>query len=70
MGPEAWHEVVNVPGLEAGGALGDVTGNGHVDILAGGHYGQQEAYWFEQPENPREEWTTHVICNDYNGLLP
>ena len=60
------HDIVDVPGLEAGGAFADVTGNGRLDILAGGHVGQHEAYWFEQPEDPREEWDVHVICNDYH----
>ena len=60
------HDVVNVPGLEAGGALADITGDGKLDVLAGGHWGQHDAYWFEQPDDPREEWPVHVLCNDYH----
>ena len=60
------HDVVNVPGLEAGGALADLTGNGRLDVVAGGHAGQHVAYWFEQPENPREEWSICVVCEDYH----
>jgi hypothetical protein len=60
------HEVATVPGLEAGGAFGDVTGDGRLDVLAGGHSGQHEMYWFEQPEDPRDEWETHLICNDFH----
>jgi len=60
------HDVVNVPALEAGGALADLTGDGRLDVLAGGPLGHHDAYWFEQPADPREEWTTHVICSDYH----
>ena len=62
----ARHDIVDVPGLEAGGAFADITGNGRLDILAGGHYGQHEAYWFEQPADPRDEWSVHTICSDYH----
>lgn len=60
------HDIVEVSALEAGGALADITGNGRLDILAGGSWGHYEAYWFEQPEDPRDEWETHVICKDYH----
>lgn len=60
------HEIVEVPGLEAGGAFADITGNGRLDIIAGGHLGQYKAYWFEQPADPREPWSVHTFCEDYH----
>ena len=60
------HEIATVPGLEAGGTLGDVSGNGRLDIIAGEPLGHHTAYWFEQPEDPREPWDVHEITNDYH----
>lgn len=60
------HDIVNVPALEVGGAFVDLTENGRLDIVAGGPLGHHDTYWFEQPEDPREEWDVHVICSDYH----
>jgi len=60
------HDIVDAEPLESGGAFADLTGNGRLDMLAGGHWGCHEVFWFEQPEDPRDEWTKHVICDDYH----
>ena len=53
--------------LEAGGVLVDVNGNGKMDFVAGQPAGGgPRAFWFEQPEDdPREEWTIHLITDRY-----
>ena len=60
------HDIAEVSALEAGGALADVSRNGRLDILAGEPLGHYNYYWFEQPENPRDEWKEHVVCSDYH----
>ena len=59
------HEVARAPELSVGGALGDLTGNGRVDLVAGQNLGQQDLYWFEQPSDPRGRWTRRVITDDF-----
>lgn len=61
------HVMANPPGLESGGALGDITGNGRLDFVAGSPRGETThlAYWFEQPDDPRDEWTQRVIVDEY-----
>ena len=44
-----------------GATLGDVTGNGRLDLLVGQAIGGNELYWFEQPADPREPWAEHRI---------
>ncbi|SDM61239.1 Repeat domain-containing protein [Halogranum gelatinilyticum] len=59
------HDVAKAPELSVGGALGDITGNGRVDLVAGQNLGRNDLYWFEQPANPRDEWTRRVITSDF-----
>jgi hypothetical protein len=48
-----------------GNTLGDVNGNGRLDLLVAQGYGASDIYWFEQPEDPRESWTEHLIGSEF-----
>lgn len=58
------HDVATVPDLSVGGTLADITGDGRVDLVAGQNLAS-DLYWFEQPDDPREEWTKHLITDDF-----
>jgi hypothetical protein len=49
-----------------GNALGDVTGNGRLDLLVGQGIGGQDIYWFEQPKDPRQPWKQHLVGSDFD----
>lgn len=46
---------------DVGNTLGDITGNGREDLLVGQGVGAHGLYWFEQPEDPRDEWPRYLI---------
>ncbi|MFC6721141.1 FG-GAP repeat domain-containing protein [Natrialbaceae archaeon GCM10025896] len=49
-----------------GNALGDVTGNGRLDLIVGQGIGSHDIYWFEQPSNPYKTWTKHLVDSAFN----
>jgi len=49
--------------LEAGGVVIDINRDGRLDIVAGQPFYGHELYWFENPSDPTELWTRHVIDN-------
>ena len=54
--------------VEAGGAVCDVDGDGHPDIIFGGDWQSDEVWWWENPYpnfNPDVPWKRHLI-NDTN----
>jgi len=51
--------------LEAGGAVADINGDGRLDIVAGQPYFGHDLYWFENPPDPTEMWTRHLIDNSF-----
>lgn len=51
--------------FEVGSALGDVDGDGRVDLVVGKTVHKQDVLWYEQPADPREEWTEHHITDDF-----
>jgi hypothetical protein len=59
------HDVARAPDLSVGGSLGDVSGNGRVDLVAGQNLNERDLYWFEQPDDPREEWTRRLVTDDF-----
>jgi hypothetical protein len=59
------HAIADVPHLDVGGALGDIDGDGRVDVLAGQGIHYSDVYWFEQPADPRDDWTPHLITSDF-----
>jgi hypothetical protein len=60
------HDVARAPMLSVGGALGDLTGTGTCDLVAGRHK-NPEVYWFEQPADPRAEWRRRLLADDFES---
>lgn len=59
------HDVAVVPYLDVGAAVGDITGNGQPDIVAGQGVGHNDVYWFETAGDPREPWTRHLLTDAF-----
>jgi hypothetical protein len=59
------HDVATSPELSVGAALGDIDGDGRDELVAGRNINQRELYWFEQVEDPRDEWTRRLITDDF-----
>lgn len=59
------HEIASAPYLDVGGALGDVTENGRLDVIAGQGIHHYDLYWFEQPVDPRHPWKRRLITEDF-----
>jgi len=59
------HDVATAPALSVGGSLGDITGNGRPDLVAGQNINRHDLWWFEIPDDPREEWTRRLITDDF-----
>lgn len=61
-----WRQYVIDPGprnLEAGGALFDVDGDGHLDLVVGGDNTTNEVWWWENPypNYAQAQWKRHLI---------
>src|SRR6185503_4480604 len=53
--------------VEAGGAVGDIDGDGDPDIVFGGDYQSKEVWWWENPFpqfDPEVSWKRHLIKRD------
>lgn len=48
-------------GLEAGGVLVDISGNGRPDFVAGEDGGGNGLFWWECPEDPTQPWPRYEI---------
>lgn len=59
------HDVARAPELSVGGSLGDITGDGSPDMVAGQNIHRHKLWWFEMPVDPRESWTRRLITDDY-----
>jgi len=59
------HEVASVPHVSEGGVLGDLTGNGRADLVVGQSIHYRNLYWFEQPADPREPWSRHLVTDAF-----
>jgi hypothetical protein len=51
--------------LDVAGTLHDVSGDGRLDIVAGEGLNDHNIYWFEQPADPRAEWTKHHVTGRF-----
>jgi hypothetical protein len=61
------HTLSSDPSLMLGvaGDMHDITGNGRLDLALGENIYDHNVYWFEQPADPREEWTVHVATSEF-----
>jgi hypothetical protein len=59
------HDMAFAPFLDVGGALGDISGNGRLDVVAGQGIHHHDVYWFEQPDDPRDEWRRHLVTDAF-----
>lgn len=59
------HDVAKSPELSVGAALGDIDGDGRVELVTGQNINRHELYWFEQAADPRDQWTRRLITDDF-----
>ncbi len=59
------HDVAVVPHLDVGGAVGDVTGDGTPNVVAGQGLNENDLYWFDIPDNPRESWDPYLVTDEF-----
>ncbi|MDI7275558.1 MAG: VCBS repeat-containing protein [Anaerolineae bacterium] len=51
----------NVDGIECGGSLVDLTGNGYLDVIVGSGGGNDEIWWWENPGPGGGAWIKRTI---------
>lgn len=59
------HDISAVPHLDVGAAIGDITGDGQPNVVAGQGLNHNDIYWFEVPTNPRQRWIPHRITDKF-----
>ncbi len=59
------HDVAVVPHLDVGAAVGDITGDGTPNVVAGQGLGETELYWFDIPDDPRQSWDSFLITDEF-----
>lgn len=59
------HDVAVAPYLDVGATVGDVTGDGRPNVVAGQGLGHTDVYWFDPPPDPREPWTRHLLTDEF-----
>ncbi len=59
------HDLGFAPFLDVGGSLGDISGNGKQDLVAGRTIRHHEVYWFEQPDDPRSPWPKRTVTDRF-----
>lgn len=59
------HDVARSPELSVGAALGDIDGDGRVELVTGQNVNRHDLYWFEQAADPRDRWTRRLITDDF-----
>lgn len=59
------HKLADTSDLSVGGALGDLTGNGRLDLVTGQNLEFYEVHWFEQPADPRDPWRRSLITEEF-----
>lgn len=61
------HLIDEVDGMECGGSLYDLTGNGYLDVINGGDWRSDEITWWENPGPAGGRWTRRPIAKTGNG---
>jgi hypothetical protein len=59
------HRIADTRNYEVGSALGDVDGDGRVDLVVGQTVHHHDVYWYRQPADPREEWTEYLLTDAF-----
>ncbi|MDS0281580.1 VCBS repeat-containing protein [Haloarcula onubensis] len=59
------HEISFTPSLDVGGAVGDLTGSGGPNIVAGQGIDNTGLYWFEPGQDPRGRWSRYRITDRF-----
>lgn len=59
------HDIAVAPYLDVGAAVGDITGNGRPDVIAGQGINHHDIFWFEPPADPRNRWQKYRISNQF-----
>jgi hypothetical protein len=59
------HDMADVEQLDVALATGDITGDGRPNVVAGQGINFNDLYWFESPEDPRDEWTKFLVTDDF-----
>ena len=59
------HDIADVSRIDVGGALGDVTGDGRLDLVVGQSIHHHDLYWLEQPIDPRASWARWLITDEF-----
>ena len=61
------HLVDQVDGVECGGSLHDLNGNGYPDIINGGDWRSDEICWWENPAATGGRWARRLIARTGHG---
>ena len=59
------HKIADISQIDVGGALGDITGNGQLDLVVGQSVNHHDLYWLKQPSDPRETWSRYLITDTF-----
>lgn len=59
------HPITDRRRFDVGAALGDIDGDGRVDLVAGQTIHDTNVYWYEQPPDPRDRWREHLITEEF-----
>ena len=65
---DSWERHVMADGVDLhllGSTLADFDGDGSEDIVIGQGIGFRGIFWFERPDDPKEQWTKRLLREDF-----